>query len=118
MGTTSFTQLNVWQKAHQMALEVYRLTKKFPDDERFGLMAQMRKAAVSVPANIAEGYGRQKRQDKARFYNISQASTEEMKYYVILSRDLRYIGSGDALWKLLEEISRMLRRLAWSTLDS
>ena len=76
----------------------------------------MRRAAVSIPSNIAEGYGRQHATDKARFYNISQGSTEELKYQIILARDLGYAENIDQLWQSLEDISRMLRRLVQSTL--
>jgi four helix bundle protein len=118
MGATSFTQLNVWKKAHQVTLDVYKLTKKFPDDERYGLSVQMRKAAVSIPANIAEGFGRRKPQDKVRFYNISQGSAEELKYFCILSKDLGYAANVKDLWDALEEVSRMLRGLCASILDA
>ena len=117
MATTSFTQLNVWMRAHQVTLGVYRITDAYPDRERFCLAQQMRRAAVSVPANIAEGYGRRRAQDKARFYNIAQGSSEELKYYLILSRDLGYLKEYDALWKPLEEVSRMLRRLVESVVS-
>ena len=119
MGTTSFTQLNVWMAAHQVTLGVYKLTKAFPAEERYGLSAQMRGAAVSIPANIAEGYGRRRPQDKARFYNISQGSAEELKYYLILAKDLEYMNDSASLLDLLEQVCRMLRKLAQTTvLDS
>ena len=116
MGSTSFTQLDVWKKAHQAALGVYHLTRELPDEERFGLTSQMRKAAVSIPANIAEGFGRRKPHDKARFYNISEGSTEEMKYFLILAKDLGYCGEKAELGLLFEDVSRMLRRLVERTL--
>ena len=118
MATTSFTQLNVWKKAHEVVLSVYRLTQGFPVDERYGLSAQMRKAAVSIPANIAEGFGRRKPADKARFYNISKGSAEELAYYLILARDLQYADDESAITAALDEVARMLRRLTESTLDS
>ena len=77
MATTRFTQLEVWKKAHQAVLDVYRLTTGFPADERFTLVSQMRRAAISIPANIAEGYGRRAPRDKARCYTIGQGSNEE-----------------------------------------
>ncbi len=101
-----------------MALLVYKLTRKFPEDERFGLAAQMRRAAVSIAANIAEGFGRFRAHDKARFYTMSQGSTEELKYYAILCQDLGYLADRDVLFKPLEEVSRLLRRLVNTTLDS
>jgi four helix bundle protein len=97
MARNRFTQLEVWKKAHQNVLDVYRLTQGFPADERFLMVSQMRRAAISIPANIAEGYGRRAPRDKARCYTISQGSAEELAYLVILARDLGYakeVGAG------------------------
>ena len=110
--------MNVWKKAHQVVLGVYGATKTFAVDERFGLISQMRRAAVSIPSNIAEGFGRRKKADKARFYTISEGSVEELKYFLILSRDLKYIRDVESISRPLEEVSRMLRRLVQTTLDS
>lgn len=107
----NFQQLEVWQKAHQLALAVYRVTKGFPADEKFGLVVQMRRAAVSVPANIAEGFKRRGQADKMRFYNTSETSLEELKYYFILSRDLEYLANLEQLMADAEMVSRMLYRL-------
>ena len=85
----------------------YKLTECFPKHELFGLTSQLRRAAVSVPANIAEGFKRQGKGDKIRFYNIAQASLEECRYYLILSNDLSYANTDDLADKL-DEISRML----------
>lgn len=115
--TTSFMQLDVWKKAHQVTLEVYRFTRGFPAEERYELVRQMRTAAVSVPANIAEGYGRRKAPDKARMYNIGEGSNEELRYFVILARDLGFLKDWEPLWDAIEEISRMLRRLVERTLE-
>jgi four helix bundle protein len=104
----SFRQLEVWEKAHQLVLRVYRATKDFPSDERFGLVSQMRRAAVSVPANIAEGFKRHGKQDKVRFYNFAEASLEELKYFFILSEDLGYIESKAEMSALADEVGRML----------
>jgi len=106
----SFQDLMVWRKAHQLVLEIYKATRSFPNDEKFGLVSQMRRAAVSVPANIAEGFTRRGLKDKLHFYNISQASLEELKYYLILSQDLAYLPSKEALWLKGEEVGRMLTR--------
>ena len=89
----TFQQLEVWQKAHAVVLAVYRLTVEFPKHETFGLTSQMRRAAVSVPANIAEGFVKRGRADKLRFYNIAQGSLEEVRYYLILAEDLAYAGT-------------------------
>jgi four helix bundle protein len=86
-----FEDLAVWQKAHALVLRVYTMTRGFPKEELFGLAAQMRRAAVSVPANIVEGFYRTGWSDKARFMNVAQSSLEELRYYFILSRDLGYL---------------------------
>jgi len=106
-ATTNFQNLVVWQKSHEFVLKVYKLTSFFPKEELFGLTSQFRRAAVSIPANIAEGYRRRTKLEKARFFNISQGSIEECKYYLILSKDLGYFKMTDEMI-LLEEISKML----------
>lgn len=95
-----FEQLQVWQHAHQLVLQVYRLTSEMPPDQRFGLCSQMQRAAVSIPANIAEGFKRHSPADKVRFYNIAQASLEELRYYFILCRDLGYRFDSSVLLKV------------------
>ena len=90
-ASKNFTDLIVWKKAHEFVLEVYAVTKNFPAEERFALCSQFQRAAVSIPANIAEGYKKLSRADKLRFMNISQGSLEECRYYIILSKDLSYI---------------------------
>ncbi len=115
MKITRFQQLEAWQEAHKLVLAVYRVTKSFPDDERFGLVSQMRRAAVSIPANIAEGFKRRGIQDKIRFYNISESSLEELKYYFILSKDLNYISSNETLMSQSETVGRLLNGIIAST---
>ncbi len=88
-------------------LAVYRFTATFPKQETYGLSAQMRRAAVSIAANIAEGFRKRSKADKARFLNIAEGSTEESRYYLILAQDLRY-GETEKLIGLLEEVSRLL----------
>ena len=85
-----FQDLIVWQKAHQFVLAVYKITNAFPGSEIYGLTSQLRRAAVSIPANIAEGFTKTGRADKARFLNIAQASLEESRYYLLLAHDLTY----------------------------
>jgi four helix bundle protein len=102
-----FTDLVVWQKSHEFALGIYRLTRQFPKDELCGVTAQLRRAAVSVPANIAEGFKRWGKPDKSRFYNISQGSLEECRYYLILAEDLGYAETAST-HEALEEVARLL----------
>jgi four helix bundle protein len=90
-------------------LNIYTLTKSFPKEELFGLTSQLRRAAVSIPANIAEGFKRHGNNDKARFYNIAQSSLEECRYYLILTKDLK-LGNSDQLLIDLETISKMLEK--------
>jgi four helix bundle protein len=85
-----FQDLIVWQKAHQFVLATYRITGTFPRCEMYGLTSQLRRAAVSVPANIAEGFKKTGKADKSRFLNIAQASLEESRYYLLLAQDLGY----------------------------
>ncbi len=103
----TFKDLLVWQKAHQWVLNVYRFSESLPKAEQFGLTAQLRRAAVSIPANIAEGFKKTGKADKARFYNVAQGSIEECRYYLILIKDLDY-GNTEMLTTDLEEISRLL----------
>ena len=111
----SFQDLLVWQKAHAFVLQVYRLTDGFPRHELFGLTAQLRRAAVSIPANIAEGFRKRGRPDKVRFLNVAQGSVEECRYYLILCRDLQY-GDPEEARGLLQETSRLLERYAAAVL--
>lgn len=108
MAIERFEQLEVWKAAHKLVLDVYRITQKFPTEERYGLVSQMRRAAVSVPANIAEGFKRRGRADKAHFYNIAQASLEEIRYYLILCRDLGYPITEIGMAEQVDQVSKML----------
>src|SRR6476620_6129237 len=103
----SFQDLIVWQKAHRFVLSIYMFTESFPKHELFGLSAQFRRAAVSIPANIAEGFKKKGRADKGRFMNIAQGSLEECRYYLILAGDLGY-GKTQELLLQIEEVSRVL----------
>ena len=102
-----FEDLVVWQKAHQLLLAIYKITRNFPKEEIFGLTSQFRRAAISVPANIAEGFKRPTIPDKLRLLNIAQGSLEEVRYYLILSRDLEYAETSLER-EDLEETSRLL----------
>lgn len=108
--TNQFQHIVAWQKAHHFVLQVYSLTKLFPDYEKQGLRSQFQRAAVSIPANIAEGYKKLSQADKLRFFNIAQGSLEECRYYIILSKDLDYINENEAniLASTLEEVSKTL----------
>ena len=103
----SFRDLIVWQRAHEFVLRTYELTKQFPRDEQYCLIPQLRRAAISIPANIAEGFKKRGIPDKNRFFNTSQGSLEECRYYLILGNDLGY-GDCTALEPALEEVSRLL----------
>jgi four helix bundle protein len=103
----TFQDLLVWQKAHQFVLGVYALTAAFPKQETYGLSLQMRRASVSIPANIAEGFRRRGKPERARFMNIAEGSVEECRYFLILVKDLGY-GDTERLASLLEEVSRLL----------
>jgi four helix bundle protein len=107
MSAKSFEELLVWQKAHAYVLDIYKMTENFPRSELFGLTAQMRRAAVSVPANIAEGFKKRGPKDKVRVFNIGQGSLDGSLYYLILSNDLDY-ADALTLRPRLEEVSRML----------
>lgn len=95
MLDTSFRNIIAWQKAHDFVLTVYDKTKDFPTFERHGLWSQFTRAAVSIAANIAEGHKKLSKADKLRFMNISQASLEECRYYIILAHDLHYLSEED-----------------------
>jgi four helix bundle protein len=108
-----FTELKVWQRRHALLLEIYRATVRFPQDERFGLVSQLRRAALSVPTNIAEGSKRQSNQEYCRFLNIAEASLAETEYLLMVSRDLKYLKAENSgiLLRELTEIARMLNAL-------
>ena len=108
--TYTFENVVAWQKAHIFVLLVYRITKCFPSDELYGLTSQFRRAAVSIEANIAEGYKKISKADKLRFMNISPGSMEECRDYILLARDLYYISDTDFsdLRDALEDASKML----------
>lgn len=113
----TFEDLVVWQKAHQFVLAVYRLARTFPASETYGLSSQFRRAAVSVAANIAEGFRKRGKADKLRFLNISQGSLEESRYYLILAHDLDY-GDISELKTMLVEVSKLLDAYSQAILHS
>jgi four helix bundle protein len=109
----AYRDLRVWNEAYELAVEIYKITKDFPDHERYGLTSQMRRASVSVPANIAEGYGRKHPKEYNQFISIALGSCNELEVYLLLSKDLGYIDET-AKNRLLEknlEIGKMLSNL-------
>lgn len=106
-----FEDLTVWQRSHELVLKIYKLTKDLPREEKFGLVSQMRRAAISVTANIVEGFKRRGIKDKINFYNMSQSSLNELQYYIILIKDLRYAEGLEKINALIEEIAKMLNGL-------
>ncbi|MDA3861584.1 MAG: four helix bundle protein [Melioribacteraceae bacterium] len=106
----NFKQMKVWEKAHQLTLETYRITKEYPKDELFGLVSQMRRSASSIATNIAEGCGKNSDADFARFIVISMGSANELEYQFILSHDLKYINQKqfNTLDIQINEIKKML----------
>jgi len=112
-----FEELIVWQKAHPFVLSIYRVSDSFPNNESYGLTSQFRRAAVSVPGNIAEGFKRKSKPDKVRLMNIAQGSLEECRYYLLLSKDLGYADTQELMIKA-EEVSKLLEAYAKSILSS
>jgi four helix bundle protein len=115
----SFEELDVWRKAHELVLAAYRVTAKFPGEERFGVVSQLRRAASSIPANIAEGFGRRSTKDFVRYLEIASGSLEEVRYFLRLGKDLQYLeetefkslrGSCDEVGRLLGGLGQALRR--------
>ena len=109
-----FKNLKVWGKAHELALAIYRCTRVFPKDELYGLTSQMRRAAVSIGANIAEGCGRRSDPELNRFVQIARGSANELEYHLLLARDLKFLAPGECgeLEVRILEIQRMLAALA------
>ncbi len=111
--TTSYKELIVWQKSFQLSLQIYKLTKKFPQEELYGLTSQIRRAVVSIPSNIAEGYTRQRRLEYIQFLQIAFASGAELETQILIARDLKYLSYNefDRVNNLLQEVMKMLNVL-------
>ena len=107
MAARSFEDLEVWRKGHRLVLDVYRTTRAFPREEMFGLTAQVRRSSASTPTNIAEGFRRTTKAEKARFYNIALASLDETRYHLLLAHDLGYADTIQ-LRVQVDEVARML----------
>lgn len=106
----TFHDLQVWQKSHQLTLNIYKITSLFPKQELFSITNQIRRAAYSVPANIVEGFRRRSLRDSPNFYNIADASLEELKYFLLLSKDLEYFNL-EIYQKILEQTEEVGRLL-------
>jgi four helix bundle protein len=109
----NYKELKVWQKAYQLCLALYKMTKDFPTKEKYGLSSQMRRAAISIPSNIAEGYGRKTIPDYVRCLYIAYGSTCELETQTLLSGDLKYLNEDDqnSLLERIKEVERMLMAL-------
>lgn len=112
----SFRDLDLWKQSYEMVLDVYRLTNPFPRSEQFGIVSQLRRAAYSIPANIAEGYGRRSTRELLQFLSVANGSLEELRYFLSLSRDLRYLSpvDYDQLERRLNGIAQMVAALTKS----
>lgn len=108
-----FRNLIAWQKAHKLVLELYKITRNFPKEERFILMPQILRAGISIAANLAEGTKRKSRKDQIHFFNIAETSLEEVKYYIILAESLKYISeeNKEMLISLAREVGRLISGL-------
>ncbi len=113
---TSYRELDVWKKAVDLVEAIYELSRQLPDDEKFGLVSQIRRAAVSVPSNIAEGYGRQHRGDYLRHLSVANGSLKEMETQLLIAGRLGFINRDQArpAWELSQEVGRMLSALSAS----
>ena len=109
----NYRELIVWQKSYQLCLEIYKITRSFPKEEKYGLTSQIRRAAVSVPSNIAEGYGRKTTPDYIRALYVSYGSNCELETQILLSKDLDYINNEDSkkIQENIGEVERMLKAL-------
>jgi four helix bundle protein len=119
-----FSDLTVWQKAHELTLATYKLTEKFPRSEQFGIVSQLRRSAASVSANIAEGFGRRTTKELLRCLQISRGELEETRYFMILSRDLKHISPAefesinnrcDSVGQLINALGRSLKNRLGTT---
>jgi four helix bundle protein len=116
----SFTDLRVWQEGHALVIRIYELTAKFPQAEQFGLTSQLRRAAVSITSNIAEGFSRNTAGEKRQFYAISLGSLTEVQNQLLIARDLKFLGTTDFTdcSRRTVEISKMLNGLIKKTVAS
>ncbi|MBI5360679.1 MAG: four helix bundle protein [Planctomycetes bacterium] len=114
----SYRDLIVWQKAHVLVLNIYNIIQKFPAEEKFALISQIRRAAISVPANIVEGFRRNGMRDKINFYNYAQSSLDELEYEMFLAQELGYYSNFEALEERINEVAKLLSGLIKSIKNS
>jgi four helix bundle protein len=116
MKVKSFEDLTVWQQAHKLTLEVYKLTTRFPGAEKYGIVSQLRRSSSAVPANIAEGFGRATTRELLRCLQIARGELEETRYFVLLSRDLSYVTPQDCerVGQLCNGVGRLINALGSS----
>ena len=107
----NYKELQVWQKAYQFCLEIYKVTKTFPNEEKYGLTSQIRRAAISIPSNIAEGYGRKHKPEYNQFLRLAYGSLLELQTQYLLSVDLGYTNKNANIESLLDEVGAMLYRM-------
>ena len=110
MVIRTFRDILAWRKSHLLVLSVYKLTNNFPQKEIFVLVSQMRRCAISIPSNIVEGFKRRTKNDSIHFYNIAEGSLEELKYQLILAKDLKYISNEEfsKVYSLAEEVGKLI----------
>ena len=116
MKVKSFEDLTVWQEAHKLTLEVYKMTVRFPGTEKYGIVSQLRRCSSAVPANIAEGFGRATTRELLRSLQIARGEIEETRYFILLSRDIGYVSAQD--WEKMrqhcESVGRLINALGSS----
>ncbi len=105
-----FKKLKVWQRSHQLVLDIYKSTEKFPKIELYGLTSQIRRSAVSIPSNIAEGCGKEEQAEFARYLRIAMGSANELEYQLILSHDLQYL-TAEVFETLIDEVNQLKKML-------
>ena len=113
----SFTDLNAWQKGHRLVLKIYKLTKSFPSEERYGLSDQMRRCSVSITSNIAEGFSRRGKKEKAQFFYMALGSTTEIQNQLLIARDIKYFSQQEfqELANLTVEVNKLVNGLIKSS---
>lgn len=114
---TDFFQLNAWKISHELVIEIYKITKNFPPEEKYAIIDQMRRAVTSISANIAEGFGRFHYNDRIHFYHQSRGSVKEVQDFLLISKDLNYINAEQLkpLWELSKSSEKLINGLIRSS---